>query len=99
MQLGFGVGLVWPKEIFPYAYLWEEAHGSLGFPFYGRAYTVAIEPFSSIPGQGLESVMKKTGTHLRLQPGGEIELEMRAVFFESSRGVRRIDPDGSVEVK
>jgi hypothetical protein len=92
-----GIGLSWPIEIFPYAFFWEEVHDSTGFPFYGRAYTVAIEPFSSIPGQGLANVMQKTRSQLRLEPGGEIGVEMRVVFYEGSAGVKNIDSEGKVE--
>ena len=60
---------------------------------------MAIEPASSIPGQGLTAVMDKTGTHLTLQPGESKEVEMKAVFYESDRGVQRIDADGAVHTK
>lgn len=98
-ELGIGVGFVWPKEVFPYAYFWIEANASPDFPFYGRAYTVAIEPFSSIPGQGLANVIEKTGTHMSLQPYGETTFEMRVVFFENGIGVRNISSEGMVEFK
>ena len=98
-KLGFGVGFCWPKEVFPYAFYWEEAHDSKGFPFYGRAYTVAIEPFSSIPGQGLVNLMQKTGSQLRLDAGGSIEADLCIVFFEGSTGVNRIFSDGKVDIR
>jgi galactose mutarotase-like enzyme len=98
-KLGLGVGFSWPKEIFPYAFLWEDAHDSKGFPFYGRAYTVAIEPFSSIPGQGLVNVMQKTGSQVMLKPGSSMDAELRVVFFESNAGINRIYPDGKVEIR
>ena len=98
-KLGMGIGFSWPKEIFPYAFFWEEAHDSSGFPFYGRAHTIAIEPFSSIPGQGLANVIQKTGSQLRLEPGGEIEAEMRVIFYEGQAGVKHIDSEGRVEAR
>jgi hypothetical protein len=57
---------------------------------------MAIEPFTSIPGQGLLSVMEKTGTHRTIAPGETAEAELRAVFFESTHGVERITGDGTV---
>ena len=51
-ELGLGVGLVWPKAVFPYAWFWQEMHASPGFPWYGEVYVMAIEPFSSMPGHG-----------------------------------------------
>ena len=95
-QLGFGVGLVWPKAAFPYAWFWQELRGSPGFPWYKQAYVMAIEPFSSIPSQGLLAAMQKGGTHRTLQPGETVEAELRAVFYESSTGITGITPSGEV---
>ena len=98
-QLGFGFGMVWPVEVFPYAWFWQEVLASSGFPFYKTAYTMAIEPFTSIPGQGLLAVMEKTGTHRTLAAGASVEATLRAVFYEAADGVQRIGPDGVVVVR
>lgn len=98
-ELGFGVGLAWPKDIFPYAWFWQEMYANAGFPWYKGAYVMAIEPFSSVPGQGLSTVMQKTGTHRTLAPGESIEAELRTVFYESTAGVQQIEPDGTVVPK
>ena len=45
--LGLGVGLVWPKELFPYAWFWQELNFSADFPWFGRARVIAIEPAST----------------------------------------------------
>lgn len=95
-ELGFGVGLVWPKAAFPHAWLWQEMHASAGFPWYGSAYVMAIEPGTSHPGQGLVAVMEKTGTHRSLAPGESAEAELRAVFYEGSAAVAGIDGGGHV---
>jgi len=95
-DLGFGVGMVWPTAVFPYAWFWQEMHATAGFPWYQGVYVMAIEPFSSIPGQGLITVMEKTGTHRTLAAGETIEGELRAVFYEGITGVRGIKPDGTV---
>lgn len=98
-ELGFGVGLVWPKEVFPYAWFWQEMHGSAGFPWYKSVYTMAIEPFTTIPGQGLVTAMEKTGSQRTLAPDESIEAELRAVFYESTEGISKINADGSVVLK
>jgi hypothetical protein len=97
--LGLGVGLVWPKEIFPYAWFWQELHASSGHPWYRGTYVMAIEPFSSIPGQGLVAAMEKTGTHRTLAAGDSVEAELLAVFYESTTGVDHIEADGTVIVR
>jgi hypothetical protein len=97
-ELGFGVGLVWPVATFPHAWLWQELHASPGFPWYAGVYVMAIEPATSYPGQGLVGVMEKSGTHRSLAPGESAEAELRAVFYESTSGIRGIDRDGRVTV-
>jgi hypothetical protein len=95
-HLGVGVGLVWPREVFPYAWFWQEMYGSVGFPWYKSVYVMAIEPFTTFPGQGLVTAMEKTGSHCTLDPGKSVEVELRAVFYESKTGIKRIEADGTV---
>ena len=97
--LGFGIGFTWDLALFPYAWFWQELNSSPGFPFYKNSYVIAIEPASSIPGQGLTAVMDKTGSHITLQPGEAKEIELKAVFYESHVGVAEIDASGKVTVK
>jgi hypothetical protein len=92
-----GVGMVWDGKLFPYAALWQETGAIRGYPFYGKAYVVALEPNSSYPAHGLAKVMEKTGTHLTLAPGESRTLELKAVFFESSRRIKQIDLSGRVQ--
>ena len=96
LELGLGVGVVWDAALFPYACFWQETGGELGHPFFGRAYVTAIEPFSSYPGIGLTRVIEKTGTQLTLAPGESRTLEIRAVLYEGSQRVARIDQSGHV---
>ncbi|MBZ0295694.1 MAG: aldose 1-epimerase [Anaerolineae bacterium] len=98
-EMGVGVGMAWPKEMFPYAWFWQELNGSSGFPFYKNSYVMAIEPASSIPGGGLVNVMEKTGTHRTLQPGESAETTLQVVFYESKSGVEHIAPDGTVTLR
>lgn len=98
-DLGFGVGLSWPKAVFPYAWFWQEMNASPGFPFYQNSYVMAIEPATTIPGQGLVAAMNKSGTHRTLLPGKAAEATLRAVFYESTTGVAQIEPDGQVIVQ
>lgn len=94
-RLGLGVGLAWPREVFPYLWLWQEFHGGLNYPWYGTTYVMGVEPHSSIPGHGLVNAMAR-GTARWLDPGEQLEMELCAVFFEGGP-VRRIASDGTVE--
>jgi hypothetical protein len=97
-ELGFGVGLSWSVDAFPYAWMWQEMHASAGFPFYKNCYTMAIEPNTSIPGQGLAAVMQKTRTQRTLAAGEAIEATLCAVFYEGASGVSEIESNGNVRL-
>jgi hypothetical protein len=98
-ELGLGVGLVWPKAVFPYAWFWQEMHASPDFPWYGEVYVMAIEPFTSMPGHGLSNVIEQTGTQLTIPAGESIEVEFAAVLYHAESEISEIAPDGMVEVK
>lgn len=48
--LNVGFGMKWDKSIYPNIWIWQLFGGGMGFPFYGRGYTLALEPWSSTPG-------------------------------------------------
>lgn len=76
---GLQVELRWPLEIFAYAWIWYEVAGSDGFPWFRRARVLAIEPTSTIPGEG-EVGGHARGTGIGLAPGerreANLELEV-----------------------
>jgi hypothetical protein len=49
---GLGVRMKWDQKLFPHAWFWQECHATPGFPWYQRAYVVAIEPANVLPGEG-----------------------------------------------
>ena len=95
--LGFGVGLVWPKEAFPHIWLWQELCGSEVYPWWGRAYVMGVEIWTSYPGTGLADTVAN-GSARTLPPGGTTTVEVRALFYESQTGVRRSHPDGTISI-
>jgi len=62
-----GVAMSWDIRDFPHLWIWRE-FASPGFPFYGRAAILALEPASSWPGAGLESAISHGQAHW-LEPG------------------------------
>ena len=87
VQHGFGVELAWPAAVFPYLWFWQELRGSFGYPWYGRCYVMAIEPFTSIPGSGLLNAIER-GTAPQLKAGQQLDAELSFRFFKDS-GNRR----------
>ena len=59
---------------------------------------MGLEPWTSYPAGGVTAALA-AGTAQLLPPGGTLEAELRVVFYESHRGIRRIAPDGTVELK
>ncbi|MBN9393542.1 MAG: aldose 1-epimerase [Chloroflexi bacterium] len=97
-DLGIGFGLVWPREIFQYLWLWQEFRGGKGWPWYSSTYVMGFEPFTSIDDSGLASCVER-GTARQIGPHESLEVELIALCFESSKGVSRIDKDGNVTLK
>ena len=95
--LGFGVGMAWSKEVFPYLWFWQELRGSFGYPWYGHCYVMAVEPFNSIPGSGLIKAMEG-GTAPILRAGSKLEARLSAVFFEAGEPLS-ISTEGSARMR
>lgn len=64
-----GVRVEWDATVLPYLWLWHELGGSRDYPWWGRAYVVGVEPFSSYPTDGLPGAVDN-GSALEL-PGGQ----------------------------
>lgn len=77
-NLGLGVRMTWDKEVCPYLWVWGLYHGIDTYPWYGRSYVMAVEPWSTFPsdydavnGRGL----------LHLESGARLETELRCELF------------------
>ncbi|MCU1495245.1 MAG: hypothetical protein JWO62_3009 [Acidimicrobiaceae bacterium] len=95
-RLGLGVALRWPLEVFPKAWLWQEVHAGRGWPWYRRAYVAAIEPASTIPGQGFESARRKGHGGVRFAANESKEIVIEATLFASRSTVVGMDEGGAV---
>ena len=94
-RLRVGVGMAWDADLFPNLWMWQVYGGHLDYPWYGRTYNCALEPFTSWPPSGVKNALEN-GTARVLAPGEVIETELVAVAYEGS-GVTRVRRDGSVE--
>lgn len=98
-RLRMGFGLSWPLEIWPYLWLWQELQGSRKAPWFGRAYTIGLEPFSSLPDSqvpGLQGAVGN-GTALMLNGGESRTAKYHAVAFPYTGKLKRIKENGEVE--
>ncbi|NUP61046.1 MAG: DUF4432 family protein [Nonomuraea sp.] len=72
-----GMRVEWDAALLPYLWMWQELGASTGYPWWGRVYTVGLEPFSSMPTDGLAAAVAN-GTALSLGPYETKVLKWRA---------------------
>lgn len=78
---GLSFGIEWDGEQFPYCWLWQVANGAEGYPWYGRTYNLAIEPWTSYPSAGLTKAIEN-GSSLVMQSEEEIRTSLQVVIKE-----------------
>ncbi|MGE5528201.1 MAG: aldose 1-epimerase [Patescibacteria group bacterium] len=88
-------GLAWPVEVMPWLWFWQVCHGAYGYPWYGRAYVMALEPWTTPPGPGL-GWAAANGTAAKVPAGGSISARIMAVAAAGYTRVTGIDADGRV---
>ncbi|MFG1704835.1 DUF4432 family protein [Nonomuraea sp. M3C6] len=76
-----GMRVEWDATLLPYLWMWQELGASTGYPWWGRVYTVGLEPFSSMPTDGLAAAVAN-GTALILDPHETKVLRLRAEVVE-----------------
>jgi hypothetical protein len=72
-----GLRVEWDATVLPYLWLWRELGATTDYPWWGRAYVVGLEPFSSYPTDGLAAAVAN-GTALPLAAGERRTLHLSA---------------------
>jgi len=85
-ELNLSFGMRWDKKLFNYLWMWQVCGGSYGYPWYGRTYNLALEPWTSYPSEGLE-VAIKNGTSLKMKKH-EIRSTQLAYFVRIPNATR-----------
>lgn len=91
-----GFGMAWDHKLFQYLWMWQVYGGHNDYPWYGRTYNVALEPFTSYPPAGVQNAIQNRSAYL-MEPGEELETDFVAVAYEYGKPTR-IRRDGTVEV-
>jgi galactose mutarotase-like enzyme len=81
-QIGFR--LDWDKNIFKYLWFWQERLGTQDAPWWGDAYAVALEPWTSKWTETPHEEIKK-GDWLKIEAGESISTEFSATAFEKDK--------------
>ena len=91
-QVGFG--MAWDPALFKYLWMWQVYGGHNDYPWYGRTYNCALEPFTSYPPAGIQKAIEN-GSARSMNAGEVIETDLVAVAYEG-QGISRIDRQGHV---
>ena len=81
-----GIRMCWDRSVFPYLWVWGLYCGLEAYPWYGRSYVMAVEPWSSMPGNYEQA--KNSGTLLHLAPGESLETAISAQIIPSKDMVK-----------
>jgi Domain of unknown function (DUF4432) len=92
-DLGAGYGMCWDTDVFPHLWYWQVARGAFGYPWYGRTYSMALEPWTSWPGDGIAEAVRR-GTALRLGSGEERTTVLHAVLWQGRGPIDRLTSAG-----
>jgi len=92
---GIGFGMAWDESLFKYLWMWQVYGGHNDYPWYGRTYNVALEPFTSFPPAGIQNAIKNGTAHF-LKPGEVIETDLVAVAYDNGPA-NRVGRDGSID--
>jgi hypothetical protein len=93
-DIGVGFGMKWDIKVFKYLWMWVVCRGFYNFPFYGRTYNIALEPWSAIP-DNLDDVIK-AGRELTLQPKEILETKFTAIVYESDSRIKGFNENNRV---
>jgi hypothetical protein len=74
--------LIWNKEIFPILWVWAPYGGAMGYPWYGRNYNLALEPWSAEPPNLARVAEENRGIHIA--PGQTIITSLEAKISRTS---------------
>lgn len=81
-KMGIGFGMAWDAELFKYLWMWQVYGGHNDYPWYGRTYNCALEPFSSYPPAGVQNAIKN-GSALMMKPNEVINTNLVAVAYQN----------------
>jgi len=84
----------WDKEIFPYILYWQSFGGWYGYPFYGTAYTISLEPRSSFPFP-LSRVIENN-TQKKLDPKASIKTHYTASLTHLEGNADYVNSNGKI---
>ncbi len=90
-----GFGLRWDVALFPHLWFWQVWGGEPDWPWWGREYTMALEPWTSRPDAGLTDAIAN-GTARTIDGGERLSTRLLAVMWGDKDAIAGIDADGTL---
>lgn len=84
LQVGFG--MEWDKDLFPYIWIWAPNCGQDGYPWYGRSYTLALEPWSTIHANLERAIQHNEG--IKILPGQTMKTQLKAFAIDYTKKLK-----------
>lgn len=78
-NMGLGLRMLWDKELCPNIWVWGLYCGIDVYPWYGRSYVLAVEPWSTYPSD--YNAAEKNGGMPSLGAGEKMETSIRTEIF------------------
>lgn len=79
---GLGMRISWDVERMPYLWFWQEYGASGFYPWYKRHYNIGLEPFSSLPTNGIKEAVEN-GTALSIGAQEKLSFSFRAEVLDT----------------
>ena len=79
-NLGLGVRMTWDLDVCPCLWVWGLYCGIDTYPWYGRSYVMAVEPWSTFPAD-YDAAASGGGRLLRLEAGQSMQNELCCELF------------------
>lgn len=87
-ERGAGCRVEWDRDVMPFLWYWQEFGAHTGYPWYGRAYVVGLEPFSSMPTNGLEEGAAN-GTAMQVSGGETVRFHLSYTILDEHLSTER----------
>lgn len=78
---GLGMELGWDTAVMPFVWFWQEFGAARNYPWFGRHYNIGLEPFTSMPREGLAAAVEN-GTAQFLSGGQSRQFTLEARIIE-----------------
>ena len=93
-ELSLAVGIQWDAAAFPYVWCWQGFGGCFRAPFFGRVYTLALEPFNCPP-ETLHSLAEKKAARV-LGPGEQARARLELGIHETNSAISSMSAGGRI---